>query len=151
MHNAYETTIKKQKKYQSKNMSKKMNAFDAFWNILKQFNVSNVNFESTINDLKQILIVWNLFLTNRCWFETIKKMILIISLNDKFARNFFFKKICELIFRIRIKFDKIARIVRQTHYWQQHNLSNFKTNAIMNRFLFLLQRWIAFILFYNLN
>ena len=25
-----------------------------------------------MNDLKQILIVWNLFLTKRCWFETIK-------------------------------------------------------------------------------
>ena len=46
--------------------------FDEFWNILNQLNVSNVNFESTMNDLKQISIVWNLFLTNSCWFETMK-------------------------------------------------------------------------------
>ena len=53
-------------------MRKKMNLFDALWNILKQFNVSKINFELTMNDLKQTSIVWNLFLTKRCWFETVK-------------------------------------------------------------------------------
>ena len=36
------------------------------------FQIRIVNFESTMYDLKQISIVWNLFLINSCWFETIK-------------------------------------------------------------------------------
>ena len=72
IHDAHEQQSTKQKNYQTRKIQKKMNSRDAFWNILKQFNVSNVNFESTMNDLKQISIVWNLFLTKRCWFETVK-------------------------------------------------------------------------------
>ena len=43
--------------------------------------------------------------------------------------------------------EKLFR--KQTHFWLQHRLSNFKTIAIMNRFLLFLQRWFAFILLYN--
>ena len=71
-HDAHEQQSTKQKKHQSKTMQKKMKLSDALWNILKQLNVSKVNFESTMNDLKQISIVWNLLLAKRCWFETVK-------------------------------------------------------------------------------
>ena len=56
-HDAHEQQSTKQKKHQSKIMQKRMNLFDALWNILKQFNVSKMSFESTMNDLKQISIV----------------------------------------------------------------------------------------------
>ena len=72
MHNAHEITWKKHKNIQWINELKMTKWFDEFWNNLNQLNVSNVNFESTINDLKRISIVWNLLLTNLCWFEAIK-------------------------------------------------------------------------------
>ena len=72
MYDAHETIWKKHKNVQSTKLLKIRKQFDEFWNILKQLNVSNVNFESTMNDLKQISIVWKLFLTSFCWFETMK-------------------------------------------------------------------------------
>ena len=101
VHDAHEQQLTKQKNYQSKNMRKEMNLFDTFWNILKQFNILNVNFELIINDLKQISIVWNLFLTKRCWFETMKNNnfdYLIKRFETNFKRqnqsNIFFDEFC---------------------------------------------------------
>ena len=72
MHNAHETKTNDQKNRQSTITQIKHKKVDKFWNILTSLDVSKINFESTMNDLNQISIVWNRFLTNVYWFRAIK-------------------------------------------------------------------------------
>ena len=62
---------------------------------------------------RNALIICVSICSNQYFISTSFESSLIFNNFDiyyKFVRNFFLKKICELIFRIRIKFNKIAKI-----------------------------------------
>ena len=79
--------------------------------------------------------------TLQCWLDEWKSYVIV----DWDTR-------CETTVQItKIERNIFANILDDdlTQIWQRHNLSSYKTIAIMNSFLLFLQRWIAHIRLYN--